>query len=1541
MAGPMTTVDNQFDDLRNLVRKLDPTGPDGFEGLMAAVLTDITKTSFGLANSGSQRGKDGQSVLNDGAISFEGKLYDETVPKNEIFTKIAEIAADDDGAADLWILGSTGTVATQVVNTANALGKKFSVAILIADWSTVGLPTLATILAMAPAVTAKFIAGKTGASEQNILDKLNEVRQDPQFADRTLELNRVFEQPSLGPAYALKENQKWLQAAFGSAKRARAVFGQPLAPGDTLVTAVLDRADLRQRFSNAIYGKPDDAIAAVLGADGNGKSWLFAQAWMHQPIKPLTVVLVPDDIKAPFSFASLEELLISKLILQTSDAGTETSEKRWKKHLDRWKRLKGPDRSRLVVFLDGINQRESIPWVKLIDSLSEVLADLGGKLVFSCRDFFYRDNLRNRLLSRVVLFDVPEWSTTELETLLVARGTSISKLNASVVGSLRNPRIFAVAAELLKNSQIEQFDELSVSRLLFEHIRTGASLASDPLPPHQFVRDMCDHADVIVERLKQTQTADLTVFDRPRGIATSQSNHSLADQFVLTSAGRFFEPLSDDPTRYTLKEDGLPLALGLSLVSTAKRAWRNRLNIEDELSKILDPIAALDKTTDVLISALLAAVLEDDTPDEVVAPLVKAFIGLQNLDAGRYREFRALARRAPSPFLRALENSALADSVSSNLSWLTEALLEGRRDGTCSQVIATYVRRWLSMYSPAPERLMMTPKPGASQEERATERKKRKDKLNAELAAFSAPEAELLKSLVLEERGDYSRLNKIAFRFLAGTHLTPFAESLRNWCFAASFNGGFTNPHEEFDDLVQFNRLDWADARTAILKAAEILRGEAISRTGQWALVYILRATGASPDAKQAEELVEILTKDREKHGGWRLVENYCATDPCDPNSLRPDNIATTAKAYSAINVTQLKKNLGQGQEDHFFDMARAGLARFEPDAAIETMRRLAADALTRNNVEFRFAVFLLENHTAALDDATAVRFVERASRVAADAIAQGDKHHELWVAAQYGLLIAFPHMTGNDQLDALLTHPKNDNILVELADLMQAIDPHKYEVELEKAYRDADEVNQFRLLMFAEHTLTLISESSKAIVGQLTTSANKFVRLSALGLVCRLKDRTLLNTVVASGWTTAKLDNASDRFEIWYGSEALILAAEQGLLSVEACLKRISLSSYLSLIQKLGQGSVLAVAGRVDSAIIKAAGHHVSANLPDIEERVGRRQQPCVLHVKDKPNEQENSADAFKRLAETGDAWYERHQRNREAVQNFERELTQAGADLIVQSVTPDLVSEIAKGDPSIVRAWYTRFIGIEANALNRVHNIASLVAQIISKDDPQSAIALFEKLKTSSPYVRVTFGRAGVSLDTVSVWGASDCEELKKLKFKRLDQARTDHEISVEVLAAIRAGKQETLREYVIDRRSRPEPSHVARAVTVAGLSEESDWALETIESLKGSYGFLSEAYTGAKYAMDRHRWARYWAKLMGDAKTETDLWRYGVLLAAIVDGRFRGSDVTGTINSSLIKRYGTSFNDLLRTRIESWNNKRGKSLFGMKAPDEVFLD
>jgi hypothetical protein len=192
------------------------------------------------------------------------------------------------------------------------------------------------------------------------------------------------------------------------------------------------------------------------------------------------------------------------------------------------------------------------------------------------------------------------------------------------------------------------------------------------MPVADFVRGVRDHADEIVKRLSLTQTIDLYLFDRSGG-SGYPSNLSLDDQFAITSADRFFEAVPEDPTMYTLKDDGLPLALGLTLLNAAHRARRNKLNIGEELSKILDPLSALDKTSDVLISALVAVMIGDDTSDDIVAALVSSLVALQNLDASRYEEFCALARRTPSAFLIALENSALAKGVTSNLSWLASA----------------------------------------------------------------------------------------------------------------------------------------------------------------------------------------------------------------------------------------------------------------------------------------------------------------------------------------------------------------------------------------------------------------------------------------------------------------------------------------------------------------------------------------------------------------------------------------------------------------------------------------------------------------------------------------------------------------------------------------------------------------------------------------------------------------------------------------------------------------------------------------------------
>jgi hypothetical protein len=284
-------------------------------------------------------------------------------------------------------------------------------------------------------------------------------------------------------------------------------------------------------------------------------------------------------------------------------------------------------------------------------------------------------------------------------------------------------------------------------------------------------------------------------------------------------------------------------------------------------------------------------------------------------------------------------------------------------------------------------------------------------------------------------------------------------------------------------------------------------------------------------------------------------------------------------------------------------------------------------------------------------------------------------------------------------------------------------------------------------------------------------------------------------------------------------------------------------------------------------------------------------------------------------------------------------RELTRAGAELLIASVTDDLISAIAAIDLPLVEKWHRLFMGMDVRTLSQMHNIAVLVAEVMSQHDGAAGAALFERLAHAPPVVRVTLGQAGVDLYAASLWSAKDADAIQTLRFKRLDQAPNDDAIATEVLAALRAGKEHLLRDYVAQRAVRPEPSYVARAIMVAGFSNCPDWAVRTLAQFEDAHGFLGEAYDAAKYAMDRYRWSVHWAELVGTATAETELWRYAVVLSKIVDGRifYRGS---APAPDSLLARYANSLDGLIRARVKKWRDKRVKTLFGMDAPNPLYL-
>src|ERR1700730_959212 len=94
-------------DLKDSLHTLKDSGADGFEGLLASVLSEVCGQPFRLASSGSQRGRDGDSAFDEGATYFEAKLYQGKVPRSTVSSKILDLSLDDKGQVDTWALCAT------------------------------------------------------------------------------------------------------------------------------------------------------------------------------------------------------------------------------------------------------------------------------------------------------------------------------------------------------------------------------------------------------------------------------------------------------------------------------------------------------------------------------------------------------------------------------------------------------------------------------------------------------------------------------------------------------------------------------------------------------------------------------------------------------------------------------------------------------------------------------------------------------------------------------------------------------------------------------------------------------------------------------------------------------------------------------------------------------------------------------------------------------------------------------------------------------------------------------------------------------------------------------------------------------------------------------------------------------------------------------------------------------------------------------------------------------------------------------------------
>ena len=1514
-------ITDHINNLKDSLIQLHPTGANGFEGLMGVALGEIVGIPFRLASGGSQSGVDGRSVYSNASICFETKLYNGPVGSAEVMAKIGELAI---GKVDteLWILCATSQISSQIADKVSTFAKTSAVSTLILDWATDTLPPLAVALAMASEKVCNFLRDHIGETNSGAVAALTAIKTDSAFERHAEELRTLLNEPTLGMDAARMANAKWLTDAFSSRQKATEHFGQPLSPLDPANGEPYVRDNLAGKLRPFLTGELSGQLLCVIGDEGSGKSWLVVQSWLSVESKPLMVVMTPNVFSVAVEQNDVQELLISTLIEQTGDHERDSIKEKWRRILERW-RNHPAGQVRLVVLIDGLNQRREKDWARITDRFYTELGNLCGQLIITARSPYYRDRIQRRSTFAHNCLEVPEWTATERDEILTSHKIKTENLAPSVAVSLRNPRLLGIALGLLTNDEIVGLEELSVGRLFFEHIRLSERDAPEPQPVHDFVRRLRTHAEEIISRISDVPRDDLIVFDN--------------DNYQAVVDGRFFHPVEGDATRYTLAEHGLTLALGFAVIDRLHGALRNRHDLDQVLEQLIEPIAAVDMTASVFVSALMTTCIDGTCSDDITTPLLRAIANLQNPSEDELNQLGHLARIRPILFTEAAYRLCISGGSRPNLDRIVEPLIYASWDQTAWKSIFEKLRTWLSCYSLSPERGLFPASNQAGQDQRDRQRDVNRKKIADNLVALSRTENKILGGLSATD-GDVNMLARVAFTLLAGKPIEPAAQVLAHWIFANALVSDHMIPYRDFFHLVRLNRIDWRDTRSALLREADVLRHEDVSTPGKWALVKILLATGNTEDARAAKILLEELTKHHQPSPGWRLIESYCTTDPCDPTTERPDNLDKTTREYEAIDVAQVRPAAGNKSTDLVFRVARPGMARFEIKTAAAKHRDFARDVVRRKGLPLYQGLHELRDHNPLLLKDHARDLLDVLSHEITSDDDYTDEDRQL--TSQFGLLLAFPFLSGQEQLDALRPADLR-KILLDLLDVLKPLEETVFDRILDSAYVNGDEQLQFVVLLLANQTPTRVSWRSRKRIAELLKTTSDRVRAEAMGVIARLGDRDLLAKVVYGGWRASK-DIRED--EALDGSDILVQAAACGLIEHGAALDRMSPNNYgraaEAWARKELSEAVRDVALRMDTSIRCVVELNTEIRGPDIGLDIGSdNQRGPTVDFLDHPSDSTDQFAALALLAESNRERQERQKRNLDAFKTFKCKLKDQKSFIILGDLGLDGFRTIAEADERLVDKWYEVFVNLAEDKLPAIHNLVLLLAHALGWRFPTKAAELFLKTRDKEPLVRIRYGYAKVPLEAMSLWSGPDAEALNRLRLQQLDRAVNDYELSQGVLAAHMSGKQNLLRRYIDTKQKTEEPAEIARAIMVSGFSDDDPFNDKVLNNYRNADGFIGDAHKAACYAYDRNKWAKHWFTQMCKTEKAEEFWGCSVLFLKIVDGRYDiwRSEYADLKEPMLLFR--SSIRSSLRSRIGKWQNKRKRKLFGDDIPRRVF--
>lgn len=1509
-------LEHSLELIRCALLALKPSGKDGFEGALSLALMRLTGIPFRLAASGFQGGMDGDGALPTDAVCFEAKRYSESPKRETVLTKIADLARSRPDADRLWVLGVTAEANAQLSSEVAQDGDRNAISTFVLDWLSAPLPPLAVAIVAADEEAIDFLVsnfdpsfGQTIVFREDLADAFGFVSQHPDFLASCERLKNNLNVSKLAFAKAVERNARWRTQVFGSTKRARITLGQAIAVAEDPNLPRL-RQDLRQDIFEKVKAGQD---IVLLGDEGHGKSWLAAQ--ICSSTQGMGLFLSAESFDG-ISTDKLEEFLIDMLIKQSGDASDAPLRDRWGHRLKAWRA--SPPLAQLLVIVDGINQREGLRWGRILNALHFTLQEIGARLIVTARPKFWNRVVLPGLNLTPTVIQVPEWSPQERDILLDHHGIHQDWLDDPTRKTLCNPRLLGVAIQTLPRHEPSAWKGLTTDRLLMEHLRSSQRENFEAEPFATLTQRLSEHAATVLERVSASKNAPPQHF---------QAN---ANAVIET---RFFRSLEGPGDLYELREEGLTLALGFALVDQLWRAQREGHNLPERVVQLVEPINAIDRTADVVFSALLVCALDETNRfhRDIFAAILDAFSNLQNINGQRFEEFVEIVKHQPKVFFEVIEKLFLERGRRINHDWFYHAAFEVARCNAGKSAAEDAIRRWLHFYNKSPETQIKRYHRGDEAEYEKNLQEKR-DKIGQELSSLSPFEKQLLNKMT-EVPEDPDTLITLALELLAGRSLSPFSDCFVALGLALAIDSGLYSARKAFQQLTTFNRIERSATRKAFHKALGPLRAKETSRGGQWTVVRMLHATGDEADATEARGITLNLRKDWPRFDPpdpkkWRQIK------AADPLAQRPTDLQSGLEDFAALNPEEMLLTMYSEASYHHYEEFLPIACRFAPAVAFEKGRAIMAGLLTREGFPLRHVIVNSEERIPLVQADLAQQFVKRIVETnTIETIPEADQRFCRWIA----FYTVAAQLTAEEQLECLKGSAFGYTYSLSVIPSLKPQPTEAIVRALSEVLDENDEEAAFRILSTALYGGTEMSAAFEEQI--LVCSVRKCAMLRAVSFELAIeKDLATVRSAHAkSTWTAQDAENST--YESWYGSILLVEARAYGELSIDELLKRIDHKTWFSAAARLGEGFTKPMA----DYLIHQLGRGVEsvAEIPVPQADLTFSMKAPAPYPFLSLDETDRDAERFPKHKSPSevlggdDKFEETRDRLKQIVKAFFANIKGSDARLLLNRITIEDLQHLIATVPSVMPNLVSIIEKSDKSQLIWLKNLAFAVAKLISSEQPGKAVQILRRALASEGFVTQALGD-DLTLEHAAIWGAARSEAIEILWRERLFSAENDDVLAREVLAAERFGSNGFIRDLVFKLAESTDSLDHAYAVTIAGFSGQ---GVEVIELIQRHVNHVGLSGGAAKVAQVTHlaaEWAAKWVGEMWDAKTAEEFWRCLTIAKTCMDARVSNEPKAGT----LWTHYAPVFQRARKAAMKDRSKERAKRLIGQDAPDAVFI-